>query len=90
MYLLITCLLTYTIVSHLPLVLWHCWFGVSKSIQPAKTSDEALMWLSADCLQVVQLMPLHPKLHHLLTHLNPDFLVQAYPHCPGKEAVKRV
>jgi len=27
-------------------VLWHCWFGVSKSIQPVKMSDDVLAWLS--------------------------------------------
>ena len=32
-------------------------------------------WLQrgADCLHMVQLMPLHPKTHHLLPHLNPDW-----------------
>jgi len=40
---------------------------------------------------MVQLMPLHPKPHHLLPHLNPDwFYLSAFPGCPGKEAVKRV
>jgi len=30
-----------------PSVLWHCWLGIRKSIQPAKKfSDEVLMWLS--------------------------------------------
>ena len=28
--------------------------------------------------------------HHLLPDLNPDFLLWAYPGCPGKEAVKQV
>jgi len=46
----------------------------------------------ADCLHMVQLMPLpSPKSNHLLPHLNPDwftFLVPAYPGCPGKETVK--
>jgi len=27
----------------------------------------------ADCLHMVQLMPLHPQTHHLLPHLNPDW-----------------
>ena len=27
----------------------------------------------AECLRIVQLMPLHPKTHHLLHRLNPDF-----------------
>ena len=29
-----------------------------------------------------------PKPHHLLPHLNPDFLVPANPDCHKKEAVK--
>ena len=39
-----------------------------------------LVWLGptclergADCLHMVQLMPLHPKPHHLLPYLNPDW-----------------
>jgi len=46
----------------------------------------------ADCLHIVQLMPLHPKPYHLLPHLNPDwftFLVLAYPGCPGKKPLNR-
>jgi len=46
----------------------------------------------ADCLHMVQLMPLSAP-HLLLPHLNPDcftFLVPAYPGCPGKEALERV
>ena len=27
----------------------------------------------ADCLHMVQLMPLHPKIDHLLSHLNLDW-----------------
>ena len=49
----------------------------------------------ADCLYVVQLMPLHPKtppsLASLQSRLVLPFLVLAYPHtCAGKEAVKWV
>jgi len=47
----------------------------------------------ADSLHMVQLMPLHPKPHHFLPHLNPDwftFLVPAYLRCPKKEAAKWV
>jgi len=60
-----------------------------------KLSDEALMWLSleqgAHYLHMVQLMSHIPKSRNL----NPDwgffnFLIPAYPGCPGKEAVKRV
>ena len=49
----------------------------------------------ADCLHMVQLMPLpFPKPRHHLPHLNPDWFYLsrylAYPGCPGKEAIKRV
>ena len=30
---------------------------------------------SADRLHMVQLMPLHPKTHNLLLHLNPDWFL---------------
>ena len=48
------------------LVHWHCWFGIRKSIWPVKIQ----LWgvgvvicleRDADCLHMVQLMPLHPK-----------------------------
>ena len=42
------------------------------------------------CLHLVHLMPLYPQTPSSLPHLNPDFLVPAYPGCPGNEAVKRV
>jgi len=51
----------------MPWVLWHCWLGIRKSIGPVK-----IQWWGragvvicldqgADCLHMVQLMPLHPK-----------------------------
>ena len=48
------------------LVLWCCWLGVRKSIRPVKFEWWGvgvviyLEW-GADCLHMVQLMPLHPK-----------------------------
>ena len=49
-------------------MLQHCWLGVRKSIRPEKKLiDEVLVWLviclepGADCLHMVQLMPLHPQ-----------------------------
>jgi len=30
----------------LPSVLWRCWLGSRKGIQPVKTSGQVLMWLS--------------------------------------------
>ena len=47
-------------------VLWHCWLGVGKSIWPVKIKwwgvgvVICLQW-GADCLHMVQLMPLHSK-----------------------------
>ena len=48
------------------LVLWHCWLGGRKSVWPVKIEwcsvgvVISLEW-GADCLHMVQLMPLHPK-----------------------------
>ena len=50
----------------------------------------------ADCLHMVQLMPLHPKTASSLasfkysTQTGFTFLVPAYPGCPGKQVVKWV
>ena len=44
----------------------------------------------ADCLHMVQLMPLHPKSHHLLPHLNPDWFYlsgTSLPRLSWKEVV---
>ena len=47
----------------LPSVLWHCWVGVKKSIQPVKIEWWGVgvvisLEQGADCLHMVQLMPL--------------------------------
>ena len=60
-----------------PSVLWHCWLGVGKSIRLVKSEWWGVgvvicLERSADCLHMVQLMPVHPKPSHLLPHLNPD------------------
>ena len=48
----------------------------------------------ADCLHVVQLIPLHPKTPSSLASfkyvLAFVLLIPAYPGCPEKEAIKRV
>jgi len=44
----------------------------------------------ADCLHMVQLMPLHPETPSSLASCGFAFLVLAYPVCPGKEAIKQV
>jgi len=51
----------------LPSVLWHCWFGVRKSIWPVKSADVVIcLERGANDLYMVQLMPLPP--YHLLLH----------------------
>jgi len=49
----------------LPSVLWHCWLGVSKSIQPVKTEWWGVGVVICPEVEIVciwvQLMPLHPK-----------------------------
>jgi len=79
---------------YLPSVLWRCWLGGRKGIQPVKNWVVGC-WRSylsgARCRLVVQLMPLpltvscFSKIQICFT-----FLVPAHPSCPGKEAVKRV
>jgi len=51
---------------YLPTVLWQCWLGVRKSIQSVKIESWGIgvvicLQHGADCLHMVQLMPLHPK-----------------------------
>ena len=63
-----------------------------------KISDEALAWLSrhlergANDLLMVHLMALPPYIVScfIKIQIGLNFLMPAYPGCPGKEAVKRV
>ena len=61
-----TTVLDNSLFNNLLSVLWHCWLGARKSIQPVKIEWSCvgvvicLEW-GADCLHMVQLMPLHPK-----------------------------
>ena len=81
---------------------WHCWLSVRKSIWSVK-----IEWWGvgvvicherrADCLHIVQLMPLHSKTPLSLLALFKSRLVVSfwyrqptYRGCPGKEAVRRV
>ena len=53
-------------IQHLPSVLWHCWFGIRKSIRPAKIEWWGVgvvicLKQGADCLHMVQSVPLHPR-----------------------------
>ena len=52
--------------SSVPSVLWHCWMGIRKSIRPVKIEWWCVgvvicLHQGADCLHMVQLMPLHSK-----------------------------
>jgi len=78
----------------------RCWCGICLHNH---ASTPPLSFLQAGCpscrltnsakaLKAIQLMPLHPKAHHLLPRLNPDrfyISIPAYPGCPEKEVDKR-
>ena len=77
------------IISALSLLVghWACkneWWGVGVVV--------ICLEQGADCLHIVQLMPLHPKtpssLASFKSRLVFAFLVLSCPVCPGKEAVK--
>jgi len=85
------------ITDGVPLVLWHCWFVVTKSIWPVKNwvmrcshgylSGAWCKWFaygSADATATFSSL-CFIKIQNGLT-----FLVPSYPGCPGKEAVKWV
>jgi len=82
-------------VKILPTVLWSCWLGGRKGIQPVKTEQWGagmvicLEW-GAD-LHMPQLMPL-PLTVSCFSKIQIGFtlLVPAYPGSPGQRAVKRV
>jgi len=59
----------------MPSVLGHCWLGVRKSIRPIKTEWWGIgvvicLEQGADCLHMVQLMPLHSKTPSILASLK--------------------
>ena len=70
-------------------VLWHCWFGVRKSIRPVKKfSDGVLAWLSVwGEVQMICNGPADdtatPSRFSKIQN-GSAFLVPAYPGCPGK------
>jgi len=45
-----------------PSVLRHCWLGIKKSIWSVKTEWWGVGVIMSDCLHMVQLMPLNPKI----------------------------
>ena len=53
------------LLQRVPSVLWHCWFGIRKNIQPVTIEWWGVgvvicLEQGADCLHMVQLMPLPP------------------------------
>ena len=57
------CWLLLAVTCKMPSVLWNCWLGVSKSIQPVKVDWWGVVMIiclkrGADCLHIVQLMRL--------------------------------
>ena len=64
--------------GHVPSVLWLCWLGIRKSIHHLNIECwgvgvvVCLEW-GADCLHMVQLMPLRPKTPSSLASFNPDW-----------------
>ena len=82
-----------------PSVIWQYWLGIRKSIRPVKIEwwgvdvVICLEW-GADCLLMVQLMPL-PSQNLIIScfiYIQTGFTCQvpAYLGCPGKEAIKWV
>ena len=69
--------------TRVPSVLWHCWLDVRKSIRPVKIEwwgVDVVICLErgADCLHIVQLMPLHPKTPSSLVASFKSRLVQPF------------
>ena len=80
----------------LPSVLWHCWLGIRKSIQPIEIECCGVgvvicLKQGADCLHMVQLMPLpfenSPLFCLVSIQTGFTFLVLAYPGCSRKVAL---
>jgi len=82
--------------AELSSVLRHCWFGVRKSIRPAKIEWCGAYPSAARCRlfaygpadATASPNPIISCLIYLQTGFT--FLVPAYPGCPGKEAIKWV
>jgi len=80
-----------------PSLLWHCWLGLRKSIWAVKKmSDKVLAWLSVwSEVQVICIWSSWCHCHPIIScfikiQIGLNFLVSAYPGCPGKEALKWV
>jgi len=87
------CLLIVNKCFFCPSVLRHCWLGVRKSIQPVKINwwgvgvgvVICLEW-GADCLRMVQLMPLPLQTPSCLASFKSRLVLPLpnYPGCPGR------
>jgi len=81
----------------MPSVLWHCWFGVRKSIWPVRNlSDEVLAWLSVwNEVRVICMWSSWCHCHSVIScffkiQIDLTFLVPTYLGCPRKEPINRV
>ena len=87
--------LKFAFSASLPSVLWRCWLGGRKGIQPVKNFEwwgtGMVICLERDAdLQVAQLMPLPLTVSCFSKiQIGFTFLVPAQPGSPGKKAVKR-
>jgi len=93
------CIFKVTLSDIMLSVLWLCWLDMRKSIRPVEIERWGVgvvicLERGADCLHMVQLMPLpSPNLTiSCLNWIQTSFtsLLPAYPGWPGKEAVKQV
>jgi len=87
-----TSTVTFSLETTVPSVLWHCWLGGRKGIQPVKKrvmgcwhgylsgANSRLSYGPADATAT----------QCLLLHTGYTFLVLAHPGSPGQRAVKRV
>jgi len=67
-----------SLYRYLNKVLWRCWLGIRKSNQAVKIEQWGISVViclerGADCLYMVQLMPLHPRTLSSLALINPDW-----------------
>jgi len=76
----------------LPSVLWNCWLGIGKNIRLLKKVTQwVLAWFSLwSEMQMISICHYHPVISCFIKIQNGlTFLVQGFPDCPGKEAIKR-
>ena len=62
-------------IYHVPSVLWHCWFGIRKSIRPVKNWVMKCWcgYLTGVRCRLFAYGPANATAFHLLPHSNPDW-----------------